>query len=215
VQCKDWSNAVPQGAILTFKAVLDDLPGQPRGIFVTRMGYQKGAREIAEKNGIELYELRPAGEEDQGPRLRLLLQFFEPEITGFALIIDESWAEAERQRLGASASRKFQGSSAVTSFDDEQGAPRITVRELANALVPHAFVESPPTTYTHSFEGPTYVVTGIPEAPRLKVTGVRVTIAVRRSEDERTIALGDLVAFILKSTTKDSTVKFDKSIKPI
>src|SRR5271170_3094022 len=43
VQAKDWSKPVEQAHLLTFKAVLDDLPGQPRGIFVTRVGYQQGA----------------------------------------------------------------------------------------------------------------------------------------------------------------------------
>ncbi len=32
VQAKDWSTAIDQGELLKFRAVLDDLPGQPRGI---------------------------------------------------------------------------------------------------------------------------------------------------------------------------------------
>jgi hypothetical protein len=40
--------------------VLEDLPGQPRGIFVTRNGYQSGAKEWAMAHGILLYELREA-----------------------------------------------------------------------------------------------------------------------------------------------------------
>lgn len=32
VQAKDWMSPVPQGELLKFKSVLDDLPGQPRGI---------------------------------------------------------------------------------------------------------------------------------------------------------------------------------------
>src|ERR1039458_4298024 len=38
VQAKDWATPVNQGELLKFKAVLDDLPGQPRGVFVTRTG---------------------------------------------------------------------------------------------------------------------------------------------------------------------------------
>jgi hypothetical protein len=33
------------------------MPGQPRGIFVTRRGYQKSAKAFALKHGIILYEL--------------------------------------------------------------------------------------------------------------------------------------------------------------
>jgi hypothetical protein len=60
VQAKDWNRAVELGHLLTFKAVLDDLPGQPRGIYVTRSGYQSGAKDFALAHGILLYELREA-----------------------------------------------------------------------------------------------------------------------------------------------------------
>src|SRR5262245_4113005 len=38
VQTKDWNKSVDQGELIKFKGVLDDLPGQPRGIFVARAG---------------------------------------------------------------------------------------------------------------------------------------------------------------------------------
>jgi Restriction endonuclease len=57
VQAKDWESAVNQGQLLHFKGVLDDLPGQPRGIFVTRTGYQQGAKDVAAAHGIILFEL--------------------------------------------------------------------------------------------------------------------------------------------------------------
>jgi len=58
VETKDWKDPVDQGEILRFKSVLEDLPGQPKGIFVSRAGYQQGAREYARTHGILLYELR-------------------------------------------------------------------------------------------------------------------------------------------------------------
>jgi hypothetical protein len=58
VQAKDWKEPVDQGELLKFKAVLDDLPGQPKGIFISRSGYQKGARDFALAHGILVYELR-------------------------------------------------------------------------------------------------------------------------------------------------------------
>jgi hypothetical protein len=57
VQAKDWRSAVKQGDLFHFKCVLDDLPNQPRGIFVTRTGYQQGAKDFAAAQGIILYEL--------------------------------------------------------------------------------------------------------------------------------------------------------------
>jgi Restriction endonuclease len=58
VQAKDWSTPVKKGQLLQFKEVLDDLSGQPRGVFVTRSGYQKGAKDYALAHGILLYELK-------------------------------------------------------------------------------------------------------------------------------------------------------------
>jgi hypothetical protein len=58
VQAKDWGTPVKKGQLIQFKGVLDDLPGQPKGIFVTRSGYQAGAEEFALAHGILLYELK-------------------------------------------------------------------------------------------------------------------------------------------------------------
>lgn len=71
VQAKDWAKPVDKGALLEFKSVLDELPGQPKGIFVTRTGYQSGAKEYALAHGILLYELREA--DNLGPALELTI----------------------------------------------------------------------------------------------------------------------------------------------
>jgi hypothetical protein len=60
VQTKNWNKPIDQVHLLAFKAILDDLPGQPRGIVVTGNGFQQGARDFGLANGILLYELKPA-----------------------------------------------------------------------------------------------------------------------------------------------------------
>jgi hypothetical protein len=68
VEAKDWKSPVDVGELLRFRSVLDDLPGQPKGIHVSRSGYQKGALEYARAHGILLYELREA---DYLPNLQI------------------------------------------------------------------------------------------------------------------------------------------------
>lgn len=68
VQAKDWQQRVDQSHLLAFAKVLEDLPGQPRGIFVTRTGYQRGAKKFALAHGILLYELK---EVDDPPPLKI------------------------------------------------------------------------------------------------------------------------------------------------
>jgi hypothetical protein len=57
IQAKDWNTPLNQGELFKFKCVLNDLPGQPKGIVVTRSGYQSGAEEFAKAHGILLFEL--------------------------------------------------------------------------------------------------------------------------------------------------------------
>jgi hypothetical protein len=60
IQAKDWAKEVDQGEVLKFKAVLDDLPHQPRGVMVSRLGFQKGAIQTADGNGILLFTIAEA-----------------------------------------------------------------------------------------------------------------------------------------------------------
>ena len=121
VQAKDWESPVKKGQLIEFKGVLDDLPGQPRGIFVTRTGYQKGAKDFAAAHKIILYELReppkknitmttlgwgiftpelrsfkvPSVNPKEGPveqlSMGLKATIFEPRYSNFAIQIDAAW----------------------------------------------------------------------------------------------------------------------------
>ena len=57
VQAKNYASRISQEKLLAFHSVLEDIPGQPRGIFVTRTGYQKGALRYAQTHGIAVYKL--------------------------------------------------------------------------------------------------------------------------------------------------------------
>jgi len=97
VQAKDWKSRVKKEQVLTFKSVLDDLPGQPRGIMVTRGGYQAGAKFYAREHGIELYELRSPQKSvvsfsDTGSD-------FNTYVTDVALQFEPSWLSAKRGDL--------------------------------------------------------------------------------------------------------------------
>jgi hypothetical protein len=57
VQAKRWRNPIRKGDVLTFKGVLEDLPGTI-GIMVTSSRYQKGAVEVAKAFGIIICSLQ-------------------------------------------------------------------------------------------------------------------------------------------------------------
>ena len=69
VEAKNWHRYVGVREVRDFKGVIDDLPSRPRGVMVSRNGFQRGARRFAESHGIHLYKLCPAAEASEGPLL--------------------------------------------------------------------------------------------------------------------------------------------------
>lgn len=57
VEAKDWAKRIPKEKLHSFKALLDDIPGSPKGIFVSKVGFQEGAVAYAQMHGIELMTL--------------------------------------------------------------------------------------------------------------------------------------------------------------
>ena len=63
VECKNYTSPVSVGKIRDFSAALDDI-GNIQGIFITKTGYQAGAKKFAKHKGIELKHLREPTELD-------------------------------------------------------------------------------------------------------------------------------------------------------
>jgi hypothetical protein len=63
IECKNYSSALTLEKVRNFHAILNDI-GNCKGIMVTKVGYQRGARQYADFYGIELKLLRKPKEED-------------------------------------------------------------------------------------------------------------------------------------------------------
>jgi hypothetical protein len=72
VEAKDLKGPAKKSQIATLESIINDLPGSPRGVFVSRSGFQSGAKSYAEHNDIILYELREPAESDFEGRIRKL-----------------------------------------------------------------------------------------------------------------------------------------------
>ena len=57
VEVKDWKTPVKQEQLESFKAVLDDIRGFPTGVFVSKGGFQEGAKRYASAHGIKLVQI--------------------------------------------------------------------------------------------------------------------------------------------------------------
>ena len=194
VQAKDWKTPVDQGKLIQFKGVLDDIPNQPRGIFITRKGYQRGSREFADKNGIVLYELREPTEKDQADwikRIHLHIDMSTPSFEIAKILPDEEFNRQQKvQRIHFSlldSSKLF----------DENGVEIDTLQFLFQSLVPEG-LELPPTMVSCKFDKPTFVETGDPNVPRAKIKGFEVIISKKLTTFEHEFVAPDFVGYVLK-----------------
>ncbi len=223
VQAKDWATqAVTQNQLLAFKSILEDLPGQPRGIYVTRTGYQSGGKDFAKANGILLYELRePTAEDLEGNVMTFQLRtsVFAPKSKNIEPIFDQAWAVAERERRGFGPDEVVEISAG--GFEDqlfllnEAGEKTSTFFSVIKYMFPAAFVEVPPTAREVLFNEPTYLPTGNVRFPRTKLLGIRATIFVERQNQEMILKGEDFIGFVMHDVIGEKTRMIDKQKRPI
>ena len=222
VQAKDWKQAVTQNQLLAFKEILADLPGQPRGIFVTRTGYQSGAEQFAKENGIKLYELRePTGKDKEGKvmSVRIRISAFEQHSSDTHPIFDQEWCRAEYRRLGLPLDEEIRTSVAAPEDQvflfDEAGKTVGSFRTVIISMFPEKYVETPRTIKEHHFNVPTFMLTGNPRFPKIKLRGIRSTISVTRTNQESVLDGEDFIGFIMRDVVGDTVRLFDKQNRPI
>ena len=93
IECKNYSYGVSIGKVRDFYGVISDLDNV-KGIMVTTVGYQKGAKQYADYYGISLKELRaPRDGETIIGELDI-----RTEISGThrLFLVDEEWASAHK-----------------------------------------------------------------------------------------------------------------------
>ena len=142
IECKNYNKPVSVGKVRDFYGVLSDL-NNVNGIMVTKVGYQKGAKEFATHYGINLKELRLPNKEESIIG-RLELNIF---ITRRLFLLDDEWAKSS---INLEGYRKylmfFSGDNDWTTTDfpletlpdakicDKNGIPIVSFDELEDKL---------------------------------------------------------------------------------
>jgi hypothetical protein len=215
VQAKDrTTRAIDQGELFKFKTVLDDLPSQPRGVFVTRTGYQQGALAFAAAHDILLYALRePTGADF--PQVNLDLSMYSPYAANIRLLHDEQWRveEAIRLRLPEAPRIMIAAEGEEIAIYAESGTQVGTVKDIIEAFFPKGLQELPPTRMVHQFEQPTFIRTGMDNFPNLKINAVEATVSVNKIEAKWAFDIKELVGFILEDVVVGTVRTFDKDRK--
>lgn len=92
IEVKDWKNPVPQTLLHSFKSVVDDIPGTVKGIFVSRSGFQSGAKVFADANQIHLVQI---SKESDDAEVSIRISNTTTHYVMTAVVVDENWCEAQ------------------------------------------------------------------------------------------------------------------------
>jgi hypothetical protein len=227
VQAKNWSRPVDKGEVLKFDAVLNDLPGQPRGIMVAANGYQSGAREAAAARGIAMYELNPEPPAERltinytgwahlalkgyrrsaaGQPLGLVVEaeVVTPDFSCLTFHADPAWARDNGSIVPAATYLRFHPHE-VEFLNGEQrmvATLREIFQKLAQAVAARGDVTS---RELHSFGEATFLK--LPgESPVVKITSLSVDVTIRKERQERLWSAANMAIFILKGLD-DGTIR--------
>lgn len=195
VQAKDWNSNVPQEKILAFNQILQDIPGQPRGIFITKTGYQKGAREIAEKLNIVLYELRKPTDKDWEGRMRdlkIILHGICPHLISCTPIFDKEYLEEYYPDL---KNRYVVCNPIESNIVDFNGQKQCSFMDLLNKLMKVNVGFNEEIEVEKMFDEPLYLLTE--KNDKFKVKGLIIKYIVRKIDNEINIKGDNIVGFIL------------------
>lgn len=135
IECKNYSREVSVGKLRDFYGVLQDI-GNVKGIFVTKVGYQRGAKKFANHHGIVLKELRfPTAKDWEGRVKNIVLnihaQFIN--IKERSLDFDIDWLQVNYNfKKGDEIS--LGGMSDELKIVDSSGTVITTLHELENSL---------------------------------------------------------------------------------
>lgn len=218
VQCKDWGSSVKQEQLFAFKTVLEDIPGQPRGVFVTRHGFQEGAVEFARRNGIILYLLREPLDSDWDGYLKIIgveMNIRVPEIHSYRLVTDSAWVQQEKRRLGLPETSR--DVSLISNLEEvliesEDGQKIATALDVAKQLIAGIEV-SPPHEVRQDLPEGAFFRTEDSSLPRVKVLAMTAVVSCRMHTDSFEIDLGSCVGVILKGVLDGSERTFTKEFR--
>lgn len=195
------------------------MPYQPRGIFVTKKGYQKSAKEFAEKNGIELFELREFTEDDAKGRVKtvvLNIHAFFPHSTLKSIDYDNQWLTEymDEKEIANNTEIEISGLPTEMFLYDENFKPLNTLQDEIAKLFPKGFIEQPLITKELKFTDSIFLQTKTKEIPFIKVKKILIDIEVRKEVVVEKIEFDDVISFILRNiiTNEEHLVKEDLSL---
>lgn len=200
VECKDYNRAIGKDKIEAFKSVLDDLQDNVKGIFVSRKGYQKGAKAFAESYGIGLLEIREATEEDFEGKVReikvVIHALFHTNMR-VELIADKEWMEQHYPE--ASANMGFTALNIQTYIYNAQDGAMRSICDIQNKIPRNKPGKG--YIYREHYEDAYLVYRDV----QYKILEIKITYDVEESVEEICIRGNPCVTALVKNVASDES----------
>jgi hypothetical protein len=203
VEVKKHKGPVKKGDLLRFNDELLDIPGQPKGVFVSEHGYQKGALEVARGAGITAFEIREISREasrdpitvtnlsiiivTQKPdKVALEYAILQPTVSNLRLSWDDLWIAEHPEALPENIGPVTTIVSGI-QFLDADGNERTSMQRLVQDRIKE-FREAGQTQLEAEFPDPTYISgltllnkDGIVPVGNLKIVRLTATLNIMKT----------------------------------
>jgi hypothetical protein len=225
VQVKKEKGRAKQGHLMLFRDVLNDIPGQPKGIFVTQAGYQKGALKIARSSGITALILREVDRTDRRSPMTLNISigivslrydiialesvFLVPTLDDLHFTIDSQWAEQHPEAWPLTTTHEKQIYHGV-KFVDGGGNVRTSLQKLVQDRL-REFRDGGQTQLSCEFSEPTYL-TGVELVNKagvsinnVKVLRITATVNIDKTTTISPFFTQSAATYIIKNAIENNT----------
>ena len=211
VEVKDWKSPVKKEQLHSFKSVLDDIPGSPRGCYVSKSGFQKGAEVVARHHGIKLMKI-----EEEELSLRMVLASVVTYYEGVELAVDENWVEQEGL-TDADLSGLNKGITQETAILLNPQETKVRLYDLmCNDARPYYFTDDNERhIITTNLEDNWYWVTNDLRIPKVKITQYKFACYNRCASTKMEIIRKGLPQYLITDILDEKKYLYDVVTKAI
>lgn len=175
IEAKHWDKLVSLRELSRLRKAINDLHVSPTGIFLGSSGFKRRARAYAARYGIDVW-VYPFTIEAMNDEVTFFVAKFED----VSPVFDEDWIEEvlkPKLREGVPLPVNLEGTDKRTHLFDERSAAK-TVREVLHEHYLAEKAEMPAHKICVLFDKPTYIETGDPAAPMLKISGLKAVFSL-------------------------------------
>ena len=208
IECKNYSATIPIGKVRDFATVLDDI-GDIKGIMVTKIGFQDGAKKIADQYGISLKVLRHPTDEDWKGRMKnLYFSIHMPFVQNKKreLIVDEKWTKSN---YPSGTNFVFEGLTNEMSVVHKDGTAINSFYELECNLIDNKSENKTDVEKIFEFGDDAYIIDN--ENKSLKIKAIKYTYDIQVSTHKFAIEGDKIAKAILKDIKSGKRLFFNNS----